>query len=141
MSHSRALATLLLVLTVACSTSAGHSPCDPVDPVLADASFVVVVEPLVGARSASPLRVRGCSRSFESNVVWQLRGRDGSLLSSGFTSGGGVEGAAPFSFTASFETSGPQVGSLEVFETDASEGEGFPPGRTVIPVVLLTGAE
>ena len=30
-----------------------------------------------------------------------------------------------------------QVGSLEVFEEDQSDGEGFPPGRTVLPLVLV----
>ena len=30
-----------------------------------------------------------------------------------------------------------QVGQLEVFEEDASGGEGFPPGRTVLPLVLM----
>jgi hypothetical protein len=29
-----------------------------------------------------------------------------------------------------------QVGHLEVFEEDASDGEGFPPGRTILPLVL-----
>jgi hypothetical protein len=129
---------VLFMLAVACSDSAGGGPCDPIDPVLADSSFVLVVEPLAGARSASPLQVRGCSRTFESNVVWQLRGRDGSLLASGFTPGGGVDGADSFSFMASFETPTTQVGALEVLEPDASDGEGHPPGRAVIPVVLLT---
>ena len=29
-----------------------------------------------------------------------------------------------------------EVGHLEVFEEDVSDGEGFPPGRTVLPLVL-----
>jgi hypothetical protein len=31
---------------------------------------------------------------------------------------------------------GPKVGHLEVFEEDVSDGEGNPPGRTVLPLVL-----
>jgi hypothetical protein len=113
------------------------SPCDPVDPVLADSSFVVVTEPRPGARAASPLAVRGCSRTFESNVVWELRARDGRIVASGHTTGGGVDGAAAFSFSAAFGVDEPQLGHLEVFAEDASGGEGFPPGRTVVPLVLL----
>jgi hypothetical protein len=30
----------------------------------------------------------------------------------------------------------PQIGHLEVFKEDASDGEGFPPGRTVLPLIL-----
>jgi hypothetical protein len=29
-----------------------------------------------------------------------------------------------------------QIGHLEVFEEDVSGGEGFPPGHTVLPLVL-----
>jgi len=113
------------------------SPCDPVDPVLAGSSFVVVHTPAPGARATSPLEVRGCSRSFESNVMWELRARDGRVLASGHTSGGGVDGAAAFAVTASFALPEAQLGHLAVFAEDASDGEGFPPGRTVIPLVLL----
>ena len=80
----------LLVASTACSNSAPPDPCDPIDPVLADSSFVVVVKPTAGLRASSPFRVRGCSRSFESNVVWELRSRDGRILASGHTSGGGL---------------------------------------------------
>ena len=105
--------------------------------MLADSSFVVVVEPTAGLRAPSPLHIRGCSRTFESNVVWELRARDGRVLASGHTSGGGAEGAAAFSFSAPFTVSAPELGHLVVFEPDESDGEGFPPGRAVIPLVLL----
>jgi hypothetical protein len=130
-----------LVFLVACGGSAPPDPCDPIDPVLATSSFVVVVEPTAGQRTSSPLRVLGCSRTFESNVVWEVRARDGRILASGFTSGGGVSGAATFSFSAVFTVSEPELGHLEVFEADESEGEGFPPGRSVIPIVLLPSPE
>lgn len=112
-------------------------PCAPLDPLLAASSFVVVTQPAPGARVASPLVVRGCSRSFESNVVWELRARDGRVLDAGHTTGGGVAGAASFAFSADFRLSAAELGHLTVFEPDASDGEGFPPGRSVIPLLLL----
>ena len=63
----------VLASSIACSSFAPGDPCDPVDPVLADSSFVVVIEPTLGLRASSPLLVRGCSRTSESNVVWELR--------------------------------------------------------------------
>ena len=131
-------ATLLMAST-ACGGSAAIAPCEPVDPVLSASSFVVVVEPVAGQRVSSPLRVRGCSRTFESNVVWELHARDGRVLTSGHTSGGGVSGSLDFSFSAAFTISKSEVGHLMVFERDESNGEGFPTGRTVIPLVLVPG--
>ena len=131
----------VLVASISCSDSAPRDPCDPVDPVLAQSSFVVVVQPTAGLRVSSPLRVRGCSRTFESNVVWELRSRAGRILASGHTSGGGVSGVAPFSFSADFTVSAAEVGHLRVFEPDVSDGEGFPGGRSVIPLVLLPSPE
>ena len=131
----------LLVAAIACGDSAPRDPCGALDPVLADSSFVLVVEPAPGQRVSSPLRVRGCSRTFESNVVWELRSRDGSSLASGHTSGGGVSGAAAFSFASPFTVPGPELGHLEVFEPDESDGEGFPGGRSVVPLVLVPSPE
>jgi len=129
------------VNAAACGSLGSSDACQRADPVLAESSFVVVALPAAGSRSTSPLRVRGCSRSFESNVVWQLRSRDGGLLASGHTSGGGVDGAAVFSFDVVFETPAPQLGHLHVFLPDVSNGEGFPPPRSVVPVVLLPTSE
>jgi hypothetical protein len=131
----------LLLGLAACSNPAAPDPCEPIDPVLADSSFVVVVNPTAGVRASSPLQVRGCSRTFESNVVWELRSRDGRPLASGHTSGGGVSGAEAFSFSAAFTVSAPELGHLEVFEPDESDGEGFPPGRSLIPLILLPSPE
>ena len=130
-----------LVAGVACVDSESSDPCDPIDPVLADSSFVAVVMPTTGLRTSSPLDVRGCSRTFESNVVWELRARDGRALASGHTTGGGVSAAAAFSFSAPFAVLAPEVGHLVVFEVDASDGEGFSPGRSVVPLVLLPRPE
>ena len=41
-----------------------------------------------------------------------------------------------FAFTVPFSVTERQIGHLEVFEEDVSGGEGFPPGRTVVPLVL-----
>jgi hypothetical protein len=131
----------LLLFSTACHDSAHRDPCAPIDPVLANSSFVVVVEPTAGLRTSSPLRVRGCSRTFESNVVWELHARNGNVLASGHSSGGGASGAAAFSFSTSFAVSAAEVGRLEVFEPDASDGEGFPGGRSVVPLVLLPDAK
>lgn len=128
-----------LTTTIACSTSAIRNPCDPLDAVLANSAFVVVASPTGGAAVRSPIAVSGCSKTFESNVVWRLHARDGRTLDSGHTSGGGVAGAADFSFSAAFALDEPELGHLEVFGPDVSEGEGFPGGRTVIPLVLLPG--
>lgn len=135
------LLALLWLLPAACARPSVGSPCDPIDPVLGESSFVLVSDPAPGARVSSPLRARGCSRTFESNVVWELRARNGDVLASGHASGGGVSGAREFSFSASFSVSEPQLGHLEAFEPDASDGEGFPGGRSVLPLVLLPTRE
>ena len=101
-----------------------------------DAAFVVTTSPQAGARVQSGLVVRGCSRSFESSVEWKLISRDGSVLASGSTHGGGVDGPGAFSFTVAYSVDARQIGHLEVYEEDVSDGEGFPRGRTVLPLVL-----
>jgi len=113
--------------------------CDGLDAVLAEASFVLVLDPPAGARVSSPIRIRGCSRTFESNVVWELRGRDGRVLAAGNATGGGVAGAARFAASAAFTVPRPEVGQLLVFEVDASDGEGFPPSMSVLPLILAAG--
>ena len=101
-----------------------------------EAAFVVTTAPQAGARVESGFAVAGCSRSFEGSVAWKLLGRDGSVIASGNTQGGGVDGPGAFSFTVPYSVNARQVGHLEVFEEDVSDGEGFPPGRNVLPLVL-----
>lgn len=110
--------------------------CDNDDGAFNDAAFVLATEPEAGERVESGFEVAGCSRTFESNVQWKLLGRDGSVLASGNTQGGGVDGPGPFSFTVPYSLDNQQIGHLEVFEEDVSDGEGNPPGRTVLPLVL-----
>ena len=108
----------------------------PTSPAVANSAFVFASTPSPGSTVTSGFQVSGCSQTFESNVNWKLLGRAGNLLASGHTTGGGVDGAAGFGFNVNYSISQPEVGHLEVFEDDASDGEGFPPGRTVIPLVL-----
>ena len=133
------LGGLSAALLSACVPAAGVVDCNDLDPVLRASSFVLVLEPAAGERVTSPLTVRGCSRTNESNVQWRLEGADGRPLGSGFTTGGGFDGAASFEFDAEFEAAGPAPATLRVFASDESEGEGFPPPSTSIPVVLDPG--
>lgn len=106
------------------------------DGALSDASFVFVASPASGERVGPGFSVNGASRTFESTVNWRLKAADGSELATGHTSGGGVEGHGPFSFKVAYQVTERQIGHLEVYEEDASDGEGKPPGRNVIPLVL-----
>lgn len=111
------------------------SACDNSDGALTNVSFVLVTEPRVGERVSPGFTVRGCSSTFEANVQWRLLSRAGVELESGFTSGGSMT-AGPFAFTVSYTVIERQMGRLAVYEEDVSDGEGFPPGRVVLPLVL-----
>ena len=106
------------------------------DDSLPDAALVIVTSPAGGEEVANGFTVSGCSRTFESNVQWRLLDRAGEVLASGFAMGGGVDGPAPFVFAVAYEAAERQLGHLEVFEEDVSDGEGFPPPRHVVPVVI-----
>ena len=106
------------------------------DEALPDVSLVIVRSPAGGDEVESGFMASGCSRTFESNVQWRLFGRRGEVLASGFTSGGGVYGPAPFRFSVEFAVTERQIALLEVFEEDVSEGEGYPPPRAVVPVII-----
>jgi len=115
---------------------AADDPCHGIDPVLASSAFVTVAEPRPGERVTVPLIVTGCSRTNEANVIWRLHGRDGSLLSSGYTSGGGLAGPEEFRIEVLYTLSAREIGLLEVAQPDESDGEGYPPIRVVMPLVL-----
>lgn len=110
--------------------------CSNEDGALDDASFIFVTAPVSGARVRTGFRVTGCSRTFESNVPWRLLDRDGTELAAGSTIGGGVDGPDHFSFTVDYTIASRQIGHLEVSDEDVSDGEGYPPVRNVIPLVL-----
>ncbi len=137
------LAAMGCVVLAATAMAMGSIPgggqadaCDNADGALSDAAFVIATAPVAGARVESGFAVAGCSRTFESTVNWKLLARNGTELASGHTQGGGVDGPGPFSFTVDYKADQQQVGHLEIFAEDASDGEGFPPGRTVLPLIL-----
>lgn len=103
----------------------------------AETPLVIVASPLPGAAVSGAFTATGCSRTFEANVNWRLLALDGSELALGFATGGGVDGPATFEFAVTFSVDAEQRGLLEVFEVDASDGEGFPPPMHSIPLLLL----
>jgi hypothetical protein len=114
----------------------GHDAdvCANADGALDNAAFVFIQAPRSGERVKSGFSVTGCSSTFEANVSWRLRGREGKALASGFTQGGGTE-PGPFQFTVTYTSAARQIGQLEVYEPSATT-EGFPPVRNVVPLVL-----
>ena len=141
----RLLAVAMVLAGAGCAAPVERPPaedaaCAALDPTLAVSNFIVVRSPIAGERVSSPLRIAGCSRTNESNVVWELRGRDGRVLASGFTSGGGIDGPGAFDASAEFSVTSAEVGVLDVYMPDESEGEGFPPPRTTFQVVVAPGA-
>jgi hypothetical protein len=110
--------------------------CDNADGALDAAAFIFVTAPASGTRVTPGFTVTGCSRTFESNINFILKARDGGVLATGHATGGGVDGSGPFSFTVPYKLAERQIGHLEVFAEDASDGEGFPPPRNIIPLVL-----
>lgn len=115
---------------------AGAGPCADTQGILARSAFVIVTRPAAGQAVAPSFAVEGCSRTFESEVSWRLVARDGHELASGTARGGGADGPAAFGFEVAAGETDAQLVHLEVFEVDASDGEGFPPGRTVLPLLL-----
>lgn len=97
--------------------------------------LVIVTTPLSGSEVTSGFTVSGCSRTFESNFSWRLLGSGGTVLASGFSMGGGVDGPGPFSFTVPFTTTTRQLAHLEVFEPDIS-GLGLPRPRDTVPLIV-----
>jgi hypothetical protein len=138
---TRAVVVPALVATVAavalsgCGSPDGGGACDD-DGALDGTSYVLVERPRSGERVASGFEVRGCSRTFESTVVWRLRARDGSTLAQGHAEGGGQQ-AGTFAFRVRFRVQARQLGTLEVAEPRVTD-EGPPPLRTVLPLVLRT---
>jgi hypothetical protein len=97
-------------------------------------AFVFVEGPRSGERILSGFRVTGCSSTFEANVNWRLRARDGHVLSKGFTQGGSQEPGS-FAFTVRYPIGERQIGHLEVYEPKVTT-EGFPAVKNVVPLVL-----
>ena len=120
----------VFVLTFAVPALA-QTPCAGVPK---DEPFVMVTAPAAGAKVKSGFAVSGCSRTFESTVVWTLTVRGGKELSKGTARGGGVDGSGPLSFTVAARVARPTLAYLEVIEPSASGGA--PASRVIVPVVL-----
>ena len=115
----------------------GPDVCGNADGALDNAAFVFVTAPRSGERVRSGFAVRGCSRTFESNVPWRLVDAAGNQLAAGHTTGGGVDGPGPFQTTIAFTVPQRQIGHLEIGDEDVSDGEAtIRPVRNVIPLVL-----
>lgn len=110
--------------------------CASLDPRFDDASFVTVTRPRPGEAAPPGFAVEGCSRTFESNVVWTLTARDGRELASGYATGGGADGKASFRFVVDYRAREPGIGQLRVAEPRVAEGEGFPPVEVALPLAL-----
>jgi immunoglobulin-like protein involved in spore germination len=132
-----ATGTALAMAVLAGCGDGGHDAdvCADAGQVLSKTAFVFVQKPHSGERVSSGFRVTGCSRTFEGNVIWRLRARDGSTLASGSTQGGAVQ-AGSFHFDVTYSIPVRQVGLLEVDEPTVTREEGFPPVRNVLPLVL-----
>ena len=127
-----------LVLAVLAGCGGKHESssavCANADGVLDKQAFVFVEAPRSGERVLDGFRVSGCSSTFEANLNWRLRARDGHVLASGFTQGGSLE-PGHFEFAVSYPIGARQVGQLEVYEPQVTT-EGFPPVKNVVPLVL-----
>jgi Immunoglobulin-like domain of bacterial spore germination len=110
------------------------SVCANGDGALDKAAFVFVKSPRSGERVLSDFRVTGCSSTFEANLNWRLRGRNGRILASGLTQGGSLS-PGPFAFNVRYPIGARQVGQLEVYEPRVTD-EGFPPLKNVLQLVL-----
>lgn len=119
------------------TTAVVGDACADLAPEAADSAFTFVANVRSGDILESGASIKGCSRTFESNVPWRLEDRAGNVIAESFAMGGGVDGPASYMFTVDYEVDEPQVGHLFVGGEDPSGGEGFPPVTNQIPVVLL----
>ena len=132
----RRAAILAVVVLAGCGGGSGSESavCANDDGALDNTPFVFVDAPRSGERVLNGFRVSGCSSTFEANVNWRLLARNGQVLATGFTQGGGSD-PGPFSFAVDYPLGARQVGQLEVYEPTTTT-EGFPPVKNVLPLVL-----
>lgn len=98
--------------------------------------FVFVTTVVSGTQVFSGFTMTGCSRTATGSLAWRLLDDAGVEIASGFTTGGGTDGPGRFTFTVDYDVSERQRGQLEVFGTDASVGEGYPPPSDAIALIL-----
>jgi Immunoglobulin-like domain of bacterial spore germination len=126
------LATAALT-TTGCGTG-DDDVCANSGDALSGIGFIFVDDPRSGERVSSGFQVSGCSSTFEANLNWRLRGRDGKPLARGVAQGGSLEPSA-FEFTVEYKIGSRQIGELEVYEPRVTT-EGFPPSKDIVPLVL-----
>ena len=100
-------------------------------------ALVIVSSPPPGGRVAGSFTVSGCAATFEQNVRYRLTDRTGAVLARGFTTASSPDVGIAGDFSFDVETRAPATGmlSLEVFEGDASGGQGGPPPRQITPLI------
>ena len=108
--------------------------CANKDGALTSTAFVFLQAPRSGERVSSGFRVSGCSSTFEGNLGWRLRARDGRTLATGYAQGGSLK-PGPYRFDVRYSIRVRQIGELEVGASRVTT-EGFPPVKNVVPLVL-----
>lgn len=98
-------------------------------------AYISIDEPESGQILASPIMLTGCSRTFESNVVYQLMSYDKVLLAMGFTNGGGVDGSEEYSTEIHFDITSPTLAYLRVYEANPADIE---ERRFMVPINKIT---
>ena len=121
-----AAAVLFVVLTKPIATGPSAEPM----------GNITVTSPKAGEKVSSPITVTGTERTFEQNVVWELRILGGDVLASGNTTGHapdlGIFG--DYSFTIDVPPGAPKNLEIAVFDRSAKDGEVI--DLVVVPVVL-----
>jgi len=84
-------------------------------------AYVAIAEPYSGQIIQSPFVLKGCSRTFESNVVYQLVTHDRQMLIMQFTMGGGVDGSEEYEAVLEFEITEPTLAYLRVYEANPAD--------------------
>lgn len=103
------------------------------------APAIVVESPYPGQLVTSPLTVTGFSRTFESNVVYDIAiPPRGEIVTEGFTTAAqpDVNLFGPFEFTVDFETDVDGFGAVIVFEQSARDGSQI--NIYEVPVLMTT---
>ncbi|MDH3227683.1 MAG: Gmad2 immunoglobulin-like domain-containing protein, partial [Thermoleophilia bacterium] len=99
--------------------------------------LVIVTAPSAAARVEGQFTVSGCAATLEQDVQYRVTDRSGGVLAEGFTTANAPDIGIAGEFSTQVDIGSRREGmlSLEVFEEDASDGEGGAPPRHVVPLV------
>lgn len=95
--------------------------------------FVQIDEPREGATATSPLTVTGDAAVFEATLLWAVRGADGTTVAEGFTNTAEGQTFAPYAFELELP---PGTYTVEISESDPSDGEGGPPSTDTRTITI-----